>query len=141
MPVLVYPDADDLVSRLRRVISTVDLNCHCPTRLEAALDRFTALEHRREARKALLAARGHRDQIIARLTFLAEIDELTEQEPDITVFTETAALFEEIAGAAADAARAVRLCTGLSQSRYYPRWANDMPDDGKGDFCEEGSSI
>ena len=80
MPALVHssPDAEDLVSRLRRVISTVDLNCQCRVRLEGALDRFTALEHRRQARQAIANAREQRDQIIARLAFLAEIDELTD---------------------------------------------------------------
>ncbi|MCB1495371.1 MAG: hypothetical protein KDJ86_06275 [Bauldia sp.] len=120
MPALVHssPDAEDLVSRLRRVISTVDLNCQCRVRLEGALDRFTALEHRRQARQAIANAREQRDQIIARLAFLAEIDELTEQEPDTSVFSETAALFDEIAVAAGDAAKSVRICATLSRQKY-----------------------
>lgn len=143
MPVLVYssPDAEDLVSRLRRVISTVDLNCRCRTRLEGALDRFTALEHRRQARKAIAGAREQRDQIIARLAFLAEIDELTEQEADTSVFSETATLFDEIAAAAGDAARSIRMCAILSQRKYKPssplREAQYVSDD----TCESGDKI
>ena len=122
MPVLAYSssDADDLVSRLRRVLSAVDLNCRCRARLEGALDRFTALEYRRQARKGIADAREHRDQIIARLAFLAEIDELTEQEPDNTVFGEIATLFDEIAAAAAVAAKAIRHSAFLAQRRYKP---------------------
>lgn len=98
----------DLVSRLRRVLLAVDLDCACQTRLEGALNRFTSLESRRQARNALSFARENKDQIIARLAFLAELDELTATESDQTVFDEMALLFDEIGAAAADAASAVR---------------------------------
>jgi hypothetical protein len=118
MPVLVYSsDADDLVLRLRRVLSTVDLDCGCRVRLEGALDRFTALEYRRQMRKALAEAREQRDQIIARLAFLAEIDEITEHEPDRTVFVEVATLFDEIGAAATGAAKAIRSTASLARKR------------------------
>jgi hypothetical protein len=122
MPVLAYssPDADDLVSRLRRVLTTVDLNCRCRTRLEGALDRFTALEHRRQARSAISHVREQRDQIVARLAFLAEIDEVTEQEADVTVFDEVAAIFDEIAAAATDSAKSIRICSFLANRKYKP---------------------
>ena len=143
MPVLVYssPDAEDLVSRLRRVISGVDLNCRCRARLEGALDRFTGLEHRRQARKAIADAREQRDQIIARLAFLAEIDELTEQEADTTVFSETATLFDEIARAAGNAARSIRACVIWSQKKYNPhRSLRDEPFLAN-NVCESGDGI
>jgi len=122
MPQLAYSssDADDLVSRLRRVLSTVDLNCRCRGRLEGALDRFTALEHRRQARRELSHVREQRDQIVARLALLAEIDELTEQEPDVTVFDEIAMIFDEIATAAADSAKSIRICAFLANRKYAP---------------------
>ncbi len=100
--------ATDLVSRLQRVLLAVDLDCSCRTRLDGALNRFSSLEYRRQIRKALAAAREHKDQIIARLAFLAELDEITESESDQTVFEEMALLFDEISIAAAEAAVAIR---------------------------------
>jgi len=109
MPALVYSaETSDLVARLRRVLLSVDLDCSCRARLEGALNRFSSLEQRRMMRSALAAARGDKDQIIARLAFLAELDEVTEFESDPSVFTEMALIFDEIASAAADAATAIR---------------------------------
>lgn len=118
MPTLAYSsDATDLVARLRRVLTGIDLDCSCRARLDGALDRFTALEYRRQMRKAIAEAREQRDQIIARLAFLAEIDEITEQEADRTVFAEVVLLFDEISVAAAEAARAIRAATVATGSR------------------------
>lgn len=118
MPALAYSsDTNDLVSRLRRVLSGIDLDCQCRVRLEGALSRFTALEYRRQIRKALAEARERRDQIVARLAFLAEIDELTEQESDHSVFAEVAMLFDEISAAASDASRAIRSTASLESAR------------------------
>src|SRR5690606_4251655 len=72
-------ESTDLIRRLRRVLSAVELDCECRTSLEGALNRFTSLEHRRLMRKALADARENKDQIIARLAFLAELDEVTER--------------------------------------------------------------
>jgi hypothetical protein len=114
MPVLAYsPEKDDLVARLHRLLSAVDLDCDCRAALHGALERFTALEYRRQMRRALAEARENKDQIIARLAFLAEVDEITEHERDRTVFTEVAMLFDEIGTAAADAAKAIRTATSL----------------------------
>lgn len=119
MPALAYSsETDDLVTRLRRILSAVDLDCGCRVRLEGALDRFTALEYRRQTRKALSQAREQRDQIIARLAFLAEIDELTEQESDRTVFAEVAVLFDEIGAAAIEAAKAIRSIACFPHGKY-----------------------
>lgn len=118
MPVLAYSSLkDDLVLRLRRLLSGVDLDCECRTALHGALDRFTALEYRRQMRRALAEARENRDQIIARLAFLAEIDEITEQELDRTVFAEVAALFDEIGAAAVEAAKAIRSAESLMPTK------------------------
>lgn len=105
----------DLVSRLRRVLLAVDLDCQCRRSLEDALDRFTSLECRRQRRKALADAREHRDRIIARLAFLAELDEVTEGEADVTIFEEMAILFDEIGDASAGAANAIRSIALLSR--------------------------
>lgn len=101
-------ETTDLVRRLRRVLLAVDLDCQCRASLEGALNRFTSLEYRRQRRKALADAREHRDQIIARLAFLAELDEVTEGEADATIFEEMAILFDEIGDASAAAANAIR---------------------------------
>jgi len=98
----------DLVSRLQRVLASVDLDCGCRKTLEGALNRFTSLEYRRQKRKALATALEQKDQIIARLAFLAELDEITERESDQTVFEEMALLFDEIGESAANAAIAIR---------------------------------
>jgi hypothetical protein len=98
----------DLVARLRRVLAAVDLDCGCRTTLEGALNRFSSLEHRRQIRQALATAREQKDQIIARLAFLAELDDITIRESDQTVFEEMALLFGEIAASAAEASNAIR---------------------------------
>ena len=118
MPALAYAtETNDLVSRLRRVLTAVDLDCRCRTTLEGALDRFTSLEYRRQMRKALADAREQKDQIIARLAFLAELDDVTERESDRTVFEEMALLFDEISAAAASAAGAIRLTASISRGK------------------------
>lgn len=107
----------DLVSRLRRVLLAVDLDCQCRRSLEDALDRFTSLEYRRQRREALGDAREHRDRIIARLAFLAELDEVTEGEADVTIFEEMAILFDEIGEASTGAANAIRSIALLSRRK------------------------
>ena len=110
----------DLVSRLRRVLAAVDLDCGCRTTLEGALIRFTSLEYRRQMRKAIATARDQKDQIIARLAFLAELDEITIRESDQTVFEEMALLFDEIGASAAEAAKAIRFASPAQQRMNGP---------------------
>jgi hypothetical protein len=71
-------------------------------------DRFTAFERRRRLRSGLQQARCQRDAIANQLSFLAELDEITESEDDRTVFEEMALLFDEIAAVAGNAAGAIR---------------------------------
>ena len=99
----------DVALRLRRVLASVELDCHCRTKLDEALARFSALEGRHQRRNGLREARLHRDWIVAQLTFLADIDEITDRESDPSVFEEMALLFEDIASQASDAARALRV--------------------------------
>jgi hypothetical protein len=109
MSTLVHSEqTTDLVSRLRRVLAAVDLDCGCRTTLDGVLNRFTSLEYRRQMRQALASAREQKDQIIARVAFLAELDEITIRESDQTVFEEMALLFDEIGAAAAEASNAIR---------------------------------
>lgn len=108
MPVLSPSQPEDLFHRLRRVLSLLHLDCECRETLDGVLDRFSSLELRRQLKTALGHARGQRDWISAQLDFLADLDEITEQEADDSVFEEMAMLFDEIRVAATSAAKAIR---------------------------------
>jgi len=101
----------DVVNRLRQVLMHVDLECECQESLASALERFTALEKRRVSRRQLVEARDHKDRIAATLMLLSELDELTEGEPDRSVFKEMALLFSDIAESAAAGAAALNRIT------------------------------
>ncbi|MCR4265249.1 hypothetical protein [Nitratireductor sp. ZSWI3] len=107
----------DLAVRLRRLLASADLDCRCRTRLDDALDRFTALERRQALRRSLRNARRQRDWIAAQLAALAELDQITEQESDHTVFDEMALLFQEIAAEAVAAAMDLRELRDLAAPR------------------------
>ncbi|MCO5093188.1 hypothetical protein [Bosea sp. (in: a-proteobacteria)] len=100
--------ASELIGRLRRVLRPEDLNCACRETLDGALDRFDQLERRREARRHLTDARDHKARIAALLSFLIDLDTLTEAESDRSVFEEMALLLLEIARSAEAAAAALR---------------------------------
>ena len=93
-----------VVRRIMTLIAGVDLDCECRARLDDALTRFTALEHRRVLRQHLIRARQHRERIEAILDFLQEVDELVANEPDRSVYTELALLFDEVAAIAEEGA-------------------------------------
>jgi hypothetical protein len=101
-------EAGGSIDRFRRVLTDVSLDCECRTKLDGVFDRFTAFERRRRLRSGLQQARHHRDTIASQLSFLAELDEITEGEDDRTVFEEIALLFDEIAAVAVNAAAAIR---------------------------------
>jgi len=98
----------ELIGRLRRVLRPEELDCPCRETLDGALERFDQLERRREGRQRLAAARNHKERIAALLSFLSELDSLTEAESDRTVFDEMALLFLEIARSAEAGATALR---------------------------------
>ncbi|WP_342060169.1 hypothetical protein [Bosea thiooxidans] len=100
--------ASELIGRLRKVLRPEELNCACRETLDGALDRFDRLERRREARRWLASARDHKERITALLSFLCELDSLTEAESDRSVFEELALLFIEIAHSAEAGAAALR---------------------------------
>lgn len=101
-----------VIRRIQTLIKGVDLDCDCRARLDGALIRFTALEHRRMLRQHLVRARQHRERIEAILGFLQEVDELVATEPDRSVYTELALLFDEVAEIARDASLSMnRLAT------------------------------
>ncbi|WP_244491315.1 hypothetical protein [Bosea sp. Root381] len=98
----------ELIGRLRRVLRPEDLDCPCRETLDGALERFDQLERRREERQRLAVARNHKERVAALLSFLSELDQLTEAESDRTVFDEMALLFIEIARSAEAGAAALR---------------------------------
>lgn len=104
----------DLSLRLHRVLSSAQLDCECRTKLDQALDRFSVLENRRQLRSGLNEARHRRNLIADQLAYLADIDEITETESDLSVFKEMALLFDEIANQADKAADVLREIESLS---------------------------
>jgi hypothetical protein len=98
----------DLSLRLHRLLSAAELDCECRTKLDAALDRFALLENRRQLRNGLKEARHRRNLIADQLSYLADIDDITENESDLSVFNEMALLFDEIANQADKAADVLR---------------------------------
>jgi hypothetical protein len=98
----------DVVNRLRQVLKQVELDCRCRDSLAGALDRFAALEKRRFHRRQLVQARYFKDRMIAILSFLSELDQVMESEPDRTVFKEMELLFSEIADCAVAGAVALQ---------------------------------
>lgn len=123
------PGTTDLIARLRRLLSSANLECTCRTTLGRALDRFTVLERRRQVRSALRDARARRDEIVAKLAFLTELNDITEHEPDQTAFDELAVLFDEICDAASAAAAAIRSSTPMQATGTDcpPRCASTPP--------------
>lgn len=101
-------DVSDVTHRLRNILLRADLDCGCRETLSGALDRFTALEQRRQMRSGIAAARDHKARIVNILQFLSELDEVTDGESDRTVFEEMALLFVDIADCAAAGASALR---------------------------------
>ncbi len=98
----------NLIERLRHVLLFSKLDCGCRETLAVALDRFSALERRRLSRRELMQARDHKEHIIAILSLLSELDQVTESEQDRSVFEEMALLFIEIANSARAGAVALR---------------------------------
>lgn len=98
----------DLISRLKVVLTRADLDCRCRDLLGGALDRFSDLEEKRLSRRSLTTARDHKERIAAILTLLSELNQITENERDRTVFVEMALLFDEIGHSAQIAAAALR---------------------------------
>jgi len=76
------------------------LDCRCRGKLDAALERFEALENRRQVRVLILDSRHQAERIGALLELFGELDTLSTDEADLSVFREIALLFEDIKAAA-----------------------------------------
>jgi hypothetical protein len=108
------PPSDVLVGRIRSLIATVALDCDCRQRVNEALGRFVKMEGQREARRHLLSSRHHRSAIAALAELLAELETVSWQETDRSVFAEFAHLFDDIAQHALRGAQDLRLIDGQS---------------------------
>jgi hypothetical protein len=97
-----------VIRRVRTIIEGLDLDCECRSKLDGALQRFQALEDRRQVRRLILDARHQVERIAAFLDFARELDELTSEEPDHSVFEEIAVLFDGMKEAAAKGSRDMR---------------------------------
>lgn len=116
-PVAEEPRDAAVMRRIRTVIDSVELDCECRARLDEALARFNALEQQRAMRQHLVLARQHRERIKAILDFLHEVDDLMINEPDRSVYTELALLFEEAASIAIEGASAMHSLAALRPER------------------------
>lgn len=90
-----------LLARVRTVMDTLDLDCHCRGKLDTALERFEALENRRQLRGLILDARHQAERIGALLELVGELDTVSTDEADLSVYQEISLLFEDIKAAAA----------------------------------------
>lgn len=95
------PAPSPLLARVRAVMDTLDLDCRCRGKLDAALERFEALKNRRQLRGLILDARHQAERIAALLELVGELDTVSTDETDLSVFQEIALLFEDIKAAAA----------------------------------------
>jgi hypothetical protein len=97
-----------VIQRVRGIVEGLDLDCECRTKLDGALQRFETLEDRRQVRRLILDARHQAERIAALLDLARELDEITTDEPDLSVFEEIALLFEGMREAAALGAEDMR---------------------------------
>ena len=95
------PEPTPLSTRFRAVMDTLELDCQCRSKLDAALERFGALEQRRQLRGLILDARRQADRIATLLELVGELNAVSTDESDLSVFKEIALLFEDIKAAAA----------------------------------------
>lgn len=101
--------AGQLTQRIRNLISTVALDCDCRQRVNDALLRFVSQEQSRHDRRCLMEARQQRASIAALVELLGELEDVSWQEGDRSVFGELAHIFDDIARVATLGSAAMRL--------------------------------
>ncbi|MDQ2634739.1 MAG: hypothetical protein M3Y43_01770 [Pseudomonadota bacterium] len=101
-----------VIERLRRSLSAVALDCGCRDVADDLLDRARAEEDLMRRADGLADARKMRDAIVVVLALLGEMDELTPDEPDRSVFREMADLFQDVTEFATHGAKAARQAAG-----------------------------
>ena len=102
-------NAGQLTRRIRNLIGTVALDCDCRQRVNDALQRFMTQEQQRHDRQCLLDARQHRASIAALVDLLGELEDVSWQECDLSVFAELAHIFDDIARMAALGSAAMQM--------------------------------
>lgn len=102
-------NAGQLTRRIRNLIGTVALDCDCRQRVNDALQRFMTQEQQRHDRQCLLDARQHRASIAALVDLLGELEDVSWQEGDRSVFAELAHIFDDIARMAALGSAAMQM--------------------------------
>ena len=110
-PLTIEPSADagHLTRRIRNLIGTVALDCDCRQRVNDALQRFVTQEQQRHDRQCLMQARQHRASIAALVDLLGELEDVSWQEGDRSVFAELAHIFDDIARMAAQGSAAMQM--------------------------------
>lgn len=103
---------ETVVERLRRRLAEAPLDCGCRDVADDLLDRASAEERLLHRAEGLADARKMRDAVVIVLALLGELDELTPDEPDLSVFGEIADLFEDVTEFAALGANAARQAAG-----------------------------
>lgn len=103
---------ETVVARLRRRLAEAPLDCGCRDVADDLLNRATAEENLVLRTESLADARKMRDAIVVVLALLGELDELTPDEPDLSVFGEIADLFQDLSEFAAVGAKAARQAAG-----------------------------
>ncbi len=109
------PSQSPLLTRVRAVLNGLDLDCRCRGKVDAALERFEVLETRRQLRGLILDARHQAERIAALLELVGELDTVTMDETDLSVFEEIALLFEDIRSAAARGAEDMTSAVSLER--------------------------
>ena len=103
-----------LLGRVRAVVGTLDLDCVCRGKLDAALERFETLETRRQLRSLLLDAEHQAERIAVLLELVGELNTIGSDETDLGVFDEIALLFRDIGAAAEEGATDMTRARGLA---------------------------
>lgn len=102
------PSTVDMVARVSAILSSVELDCACRSKLDHVLRRFADLEQQRRGRQLIADARAQAIRITSLLEYLRELDEIATSEPDVSVFAEIACLFDDISEAANTGAKSIR---------------------------------
>ena len=117
-----------LLDRVRAVLDTLELDCKCRSKVDDALERFEALENRRQVRALILDARHQAERIAALLELVSELDTVRIDETDLGVFDEISLLFADIGLAAAcgaeDMMRARSLASAEKETTVAPGGRN-----------------
>jgi hypothetical protein len=104
------------LQEIKAGLAAAGLDCGCRETVERILDGVARARSAHQRLEGLRDARQKRNGIAVLLKLLAEIEEITGAEPDLGVFEEAAALFEDIAALAMAGAEASRKAGALPRA-------------------------